>query len=167
MWLKCCFCSPEDNFQILESVWLQIFAGQKEGSFNGERPEDSPDFNTNHVAFVLDGVSFVHKYNAENVARQPKARVWRRKSEGLDFTAKGSKDLPGGRRLHLMVAAGFGKGVILRVAYEKMDGEFFANFIREHFNLCFGKARPKTDGKRLFVMSNKPDSFESIARCGM
>ena len=142
-------------------------AGQKEGSFNGERPEDSPDFNTNHVAFVLDGVSFVHKYNAENVARQPKARVWRRKSEGLDFTTKGSKDLPGGRHLHLMVAVDFGNGVILRVAYEKMDGEFFANFIREHFNLCFGKARPKTDGKRLFVMSNKPDSFESIARCGM
>ena len=63
-------------------------------------PEVSPDFYTNHIAFFLDGVSFVHKYNAENVARQPKARVWRRKSEGLDFTAKGSKDLPGGRRLH-------------------------------------------------------------------
>ena len=85
--------------------------------------EVSPDFYTNHIGF-LDGVSFVHKYNAENVARQPRARVWRRKSERLDFTAKGSKDLPEGRRLHLMVAVRFGNGVILRVAYEKMDGEF-------------------------------------------
>ena len=29
---------------------------------------------------------------------------------------------------------------------------FFANFLKEHFNLCFGKARPKIDGKRVFVM---------------
>ena len=50
--------------------------------------EVSPDFYTNHIAFFLDGVSFVHKYNAENVARQPKARVWRRKSKGLYVTAK-------------------------------------------------------------------------------
>ena len=125
--------------------------------------EVSPDFYTNHIAFFLDGVSFVHKYNAENVARQPKARVWRRKSERLDFTAKGSKDLPEGRRLHLMVAVRFGNGVILRVAYEKMDGEFFENFIREHFNLCFGKAGPKTDGKRLFVMENCPCQTSRVA----
>jgi hypothetical protein len=44
-------------------------------------------------------------------------------SEVKDYS-KGSNDLPGGRRLHLMVAVAYGKGVILRKAYKKMDGPF-------------------------------------------
>ena len=35
---------------------------------------------------------------------RPKARVWRKRNQGLEVTAKGSKDLAGGRRQHLMVA---------------------------------------------------------------
>ena len=60
---------------------------------------------------------------------------WRRKSEGLQVTSKGSKDLGGGKRLHLMEAIAYGKGVMLKEPYEKLDGNFFANFIREHLNL--------------------------------
>ena len=56
------------------------------------------------------------------------------------------KDLVGGRRLHVIVAIAYGKGVILKVPYAKMTGEFFARFIREHFNLTFAKAGPKADG---------------------
>lgn len=37
--------------------------------------QTSPDFYTNHIAFYLNGVSFVHKYNPLNVAMQPKSRV--------------------------------------------------------------------------------------------
>ncbi len=40
--------------------------------------------------------------------------------------------------------------VILKKDYEKMDGVFFAKFIREHFNLCFAKAAQRHIGKDHF-----------------
>ena len=82
--------------------------------------------------------------------------MWRKKGEGLSITAKGSKTLAGGRRLHVLAAVAWGKGVILGEVYDKMNGDFFAQFIKENFNLCFGKAGPKTAAKRLFVMDNDP-----------
>ena len=69
---------------------------------------------------------------------------------------KGSKDLAGGRRVDVMVAIAHGKGVILAEPYEKMNGNFFAHFIKNKFNICFAKAGPKHDGKRIFVMGNDP-----------
>ena len=41
--------------------------------------KDSLDFFTQHIAFYLDGISFVHKYNPMNEAEKPKARIWRKK----------------------------------------------------------------------------------------
>ena len=82
----------------------------------------NPNFWANEVAFYLDGVSFVYKTNPMSAAMAPKARVWRRKSEGLQVTSKGSKDLAGGKRLHLIVAIAYGKGVILKEPYEKLNG---------------------------------------------
>lgn len=108
------------------------------------------------IAFYLDGVSFVYKRNPLNNSASPKARVWCKQGEGLQITAKGSKDLAGGRRLHLLVAIAHGKGVILREPYEKLNGRFFSQFIRDHFNLCFAAAGPKTNGQHLFVMDNDP-----------
>ena len=59
-------------------------------------------FWTNEVSFYIDGVSFVHKFNPlRNATTTGMARVWRKKGEGLILTGKGSKDLPGGRRVHL------------------------------------------------------------------
>ena len=98
----------------------------------------NPDFLKNEISFHLDRVSFVHKYNPKSGATSNRARVWRKQEEGC-------KDLAGGRRLHVLVAIAYGKGVILKVPYEKMTGEFFATFIREHFNLT-----PKADGRRFF-----------------
>ena len=89
------------------------------------------EFFKDEVVFYLDGVSFVHKQNPLQATIGTKSRVWRKKGEGLKFTAKGSKDLAGGRRLHLTVAIAYGKGVVLKEAYEKMNGRFFAQFIRE------------------------------------
>ena len=40
------------------------------------------DFWSKDVAFHLDGLSFVYKSNPLSTANQPKARVWRRQSEG-------------------------------------------------------------------------------------
>ena len=59
------------------------------------------------------------------------------------MTGRGSKELAGGKRLHLIVAIAYGKGVVLKVPYEKMSGGFFEKFVRQHFNLCFAKCGPK------------------------
>ena len=114
--------------------------------------------------FFIDGVSFVHKFNPmTNAITTGMARVWRKKGEGLILTGKGSKDLPGGRRVHVMVAFAHGKGVILAEPYGKMNGKFFANFIKKQFNTCFAKAGPKHGGKRLFVMDNDPSQSSKAA----
>ena len=52
---------------------------------------------TKDVAFYLDGVSFIYKRNPMSDALKAKNRVWRKRSEGLIFTTKGSKDLTGGK----------------------------------------------------------------------
>ena len=100
------------------------------------------------MAFYLDAVSFVHKNDPRKAAMQPKSRVWRTKGEGLSITTKGSKSLAGEKRVHVLVAVAYSKGVILKEVYEKMDGAFFAEFIKTHFDLCYGR--------RLFVMDNDP-----------
>ena len=112
----------------------------------------------------MDGVSFVHKQNPVQAAAETKSRIWRKKNEGLQFTAKGSKDLAGGRRLHLIVAIAYGKGVVLKEVYEKMDGQFFAQFIGTHFNIAFARAGAKRHGKRLFIMDNDPSQRSKVAK---
>ena len=52
------------------------------------------------------------------------------KGEGLKITAKGSKDLPGGRRLHVIVAIAHGKRDVLREAYNKMNATFFGEIYK-------------------------------------
>ena len=115
-----------------------------------------PNFWKEDIAFYLDAVSFIHKGNPMSEASSPKARVWRKKGEGLQVTAKGSKNLAGGRRLHILVAIAYGKGVILKEIFEKMNAAFFSQFIKDNFNSCFAQAGPKKNGKRLFVMDNDP-----------
>ena len=64
----------------------------------------NPDVFKHDIAFYLDGVSFVHRQNPLQAAATAKSRIKRKKNEGLQFTGKGSKDLAGGPRLHLIVA---------------------------------------------------------------
>ena len=47
--------------------------------------------------------------------------------------------------------------------YEKLNGCFFAQFIRQHFNITFGKAGPKAQRKRIFVMDNDPSQTSKKA----
>ena len=112
----------------------------------------------------MDGVSFVHKYNPQSGAASNRARVWRKKEEGLQVTAK---ELAGGRRVHLIVAIAYSKGVILKVPYEKMNGSFFAVFVREHLNITFAKAGLKTNGRRLFIMDNDPSQRSRAAQMAL
>ena len=58
----------------------------------------NPSFWTDEISFYLDAVSFVHKFNPKSGAASNQSRVWRRREEGLQLTAKGSKELAGGRR---------------------------------------------------------------------
>ena len=125
------------------------------------------EFWSNDVAFYLDGVSFVHKFNPFIEASRPRGRVWRKPSEGLRYTTTGSKDLPGGRRVHFMVAITNNQGVILAEPYEKMTGEYFADFVRRKLPRAFIDARigsRKFRAAKLFVMDNDPSQNSKAAR---
>lgn len=45
-----------------------------------------------------------------------------------------------------------------------MDGDFFAEFIRHYFNICFARCGPKQNGRRLFLMDNDPSQTSKAAR---
>ena len=124
----------------------------------------NPQFWTHEVGFYLDAVSFVHKYNPWSGANINRWWVWWQKGEGLKLTTKGSKDLAGGRRLHVLAAIAYKKGVVLALPHENMNGTFFAQFIRMHFNIAFGLAGLKQNGWRLFVMDNDPSQRSKRAQ---
>ena len=113
----------------------------------------------------LDAVSFVYKSNPMSDALKPKSRTWRKKGEGLLFTTKGSKELAGGKRLHLLVAIAHGKGVICAEPYEKMNGPYFERFVRRHFpNLFEIAGKHEKYQPKLFVMDNDPLQTSATAR---
>ena len=123
------------------------------------------DYWTRDVAFYLDGVSFVYKSNPMSDALKAKNRIWRKRGEGLQITTKGSKDLAGGKRLHFLVAMAYGKGVICAEPFEKMDGPYFARFIRRHFpNLFEITGKQNSNSPKLFVMDNDPSQTSAAAK---
>ena len=81
------------------------------------------------------------------------------------MTAKGSKDLADGRRLHLLAAISFNRGVILREVYQSMNGEFFASFVRNCFPLCF--ARVCSNHRRFFLMDNESSLVSKVAKLAL
>ena len=125
--------------------------------------ECPPDYWSRHVAFYLDGVSFIYKGNPMSDAKKPKGRVWRKKGEGLTVTTKGSKDLAGGKRLHLIVVIAYGKGVILAEPYEKMSADFFSCFVRRNFPTLFEIAGKGEHDRKIFVMDNDPSQTSAKA----
>jgi hypothetical protein len=93
------------------------------------------DIWTEGIAFYLDGVSFVHKRRPKDQAFAPKKRVWRRKSEGLKHgcLAKGRMEGTGTASVvRVMVAIAYKKGVIICERYDKMSGDYFADFIKRN-----------------------------------
>jgi len=50
----------------------------------------------------------MHKYNLYDKAKAIKNRVWRKPGEVLQLTAKGSKDMPGVRRIHVIQCIQYG-----------------------------------------------------------
>lgn len=79
---------------------------------------------TGKIAFYLDGVRFLHKYNPADQAHAPTGRIWRKLCEGLvrGCTAKGSHRGSGGRVAKFMVVISYKEGVILCEEYESLNG---------------------------------------------
>ena len=123
-----------------------------------------PDFWTKKIAFYLDGVSFIYKRNPMAAALSPKARAWRLRSEGLKITSKGSKCLPGGKRLHLIVVVSYKSGVIFVEEYEKLNGIYFAGFVMRNFSTCFNRSIISPKQRRQFVMDNEPSQKSARAK---
>ena len=137
----------------------KVFAKQSLSQF-------TDDFWRDRVAFYLDAVSFVHKYNQLREASKPRGKVWRKWSEGLQYTTTGSKDLAGGRRVHFLVTIAYHGGVIVAEPYEKMTGEYFANFVARKLPQAFINARMSSRSSRIqkvFVMDNDPCQNSKVA----
>ena len=93
-------------------------------------------FRISGVGFDLDRASFTHKMNHFDKVRAPRAMVWRKPGQRLDFvcTGKGSHERTGGGVAHVMVAIGYGKGVIAAEQYfGRIDADIFSSFVHEHF----------------------------------
>ena len=89
----------------------------------------------------------------------------RAKKEGLVFTSKVSKNLPGGHTLHLLVGVSSLPGVFVAEEYEKMNAQWFAKFVHETLDSTLREcAAIKKKEKLLFVMDNDPSQRSKLAR---
>jgi len=124
--------------------------------------DHTEDYWMNDIAFYLDAVSFVYKTNPMDQATKPRGRVYRRRSEGLKLncTSKGQKEGTGGKHARFVVAISYQKGVLICEPYEKMNGEFFEDFIDRNFETMF-EACGKTS--REFVQDGDPSQNSKIA----
>ena len=123
---------------------------------------------TDKIAFYLDGVSFVYKRNPCAQAAAPKARIWRKKSEGLALgcTAKGHKAGTGGKLVRLIVAISYREGVVMCDQYEKLNGCYFADLVKREFPKAFRRAKKNKNG-RLRVQDNDPSQNSADARSAL
>lgn len=118
---------------------------------------------TTGIAFYLDGVGFTYKRNPKAQANAPKGRIWRRMCEGLDMgcTSRGSKCGTGGKYVKLIVAISYKEGVVCAVPYEKMNGAYFASFIKDKFENIFQESQKQS---RKFVQDGDPSQNSVLAR---
>lgn len=121
-------------------------------------------FWTSRISFYLDCVSFHHKLNPCQSARAPRRRAWMKKSEALKITGTGKHEGVTGRVVHFVVAIGFGIGLVICEAYDKLDGAFFAAFIKRVFPQAFLLCQSSsTSTGRLFLQDNDPSQTSKRA----
>ena len=70
------------------------------------------------------------------------------------FAGKDGKYLPGGSRVRAMVAIAYKKEAFLSEPFVKMNGLFFASFIKQYFKLCFAKAGPRRGQILIFIIGS-------------
>ena len=123
------------------------------------------DFWTDDVLLYLDGVSFRHNHRPYHDAICARGKMWRKSKESLKYTSKGSKNLPGGRTLHLLVGISHSTGVVFAEEYEKLNGSWFARFAHRTLQkVLMDCALVKNKEKLLFVMDNDPSQRSAIAK---
>ena len=124
----------------------------------------SADFWKNEICFYLDGTAFVYKRNPCAYAIHCQKMSYRKQSERLSLycTGPGSHEGTGGTVAKFMACVTHGKGVTLCEHYtQRLNGPFFAKFIRKHFKKCFrrcGKGRSK-----LFLQDGDPSQNSKVA----
>ena len=103
-------------------------------------------------------------HNPYNDVLTPRGKIWRRPNEGLQYSTKGTNNLPEGRRLHLLVGVGYKTGVVIAEEYEKFDAEWFAKFDkRTSHDILSDCAVSKKKGKLIFLMENDPSQRSKLA----
>ena len=120
------------------------------------------------ISFYLDGTGFAHKTNPYDQARATKSMVWRKRDEGLSVkcTTKGSHEGSGGKVANFFVAIAYGKGVVLCEQYMgHVNGQMFADFIREHFKKTFNKSVNPTG--KLFLQDGDPSQNSKKAKIAL
>ena len=107
------------------------------------------------INFFLDGVSFAYKRNPLDQGSHSTTNL-EKTMRRFDFgcTAKGKKEGTGGKVLKLIVAISFGKGVLDCEPYDKMNGEYFKNYISRKFPKLF-KLADKSPS-RLWIQDGDP-----------
>ena len=109
------------------------------------------------ISFYLDGTGFTHMSNLYDQARCTKSMAWRKRNEGLsvECTTKESHEGSGGKVANFFVAIAYEKGVVLCEQYMgNLNGQMFADFIREHFKETFNKSVNPTG--KLFLQDGDP-----------
>ena len=76
------------------------------------------------------------------------------------LTSKASKYLPGGKRLHFLVAIALNRGVVLAKEYEHMSGEYFSGFVKRNLSTIF----TAENQQKWFVMDNDPSQRSKVAK---
>ena len=109
---------------------------KKRKKFAREALKKEDDYWTKEIAFYLDGVSFVYKGNPLSDVIKPKGRIWRKRSEGLQLSTKGSKELAGGKPLHLLVAISYGMALSAQNHTKKCQGHILQGLLGENFLIC-------------------------------
>lgn len=119
---------------------------------------------TEGIGFYLDGVNFVYKTKPNEQTFAPRKKVWRKKTEGLRHgcVAKGRKEGTGSNVVKLMVAVVYRKGVIICEEYDKLNGQYFADFVQRNFINMFGAA--DKDNARYFLQDGDPSQNSNVAK---
>ena len=129
--------------------------------------EHKDTFWTRDISLYLDAVPSIHKQNPFNQASYPKGKAYRKASAGLEYTTTGSKALAEGKRVHVLVAISYNGGIVLAEQYQKMTGNFFADFIRRRLPRTFIDARVQSRRGRMAkmtLMDNYPRQTSVVAR---
>ena len=129
--------------QARKKGWLTAGDIQKRFEFAKmlRRYRLSFNFWTRGIAFYLDGKGFAWKSNPLDQARAPRARIWRKRNEGLELgcTAKAGK--AGVTNVNFMVAISWTHGVVLCEHYEgNITGQKFADIVTQHFPGAFERS---------------------------